>query len=157
MPQSALASSGRSGRSRPTHWASPLGEGGQVINFGEEQFEDRRSIRLVVADDQVDRWGISSDRTAGHGPRKKIAWVGGQQCYSARRRDYGHRMGNVVHFMIRNDIQAGPLQVILDHNARGRGRLRWYDECFAHDLSQLDGVMRGKAMVAGDDDDETAP
>ena len=63
-------------------------------------------------------------------------------------------MGNVVHFMSRNDIQAGPLQVVLDHGARGRGRLRRYDECFAHDLSQLDGVMRGKAMVAGDDDDE---
>jgi hypothetical protein len=57
-------------------------------------------------------------------------------------------MGNVVHFVIRNDIQAGPLQVVLDHNARSRGRLRWYDECFAHDLSQLDGIMRGKAVVA---------
>ena len=31
-------------------------------------------------------------------------------------------MGNVVHFMSRNDIQARPLQVVLDHGARGRGR-----------------------------------
>src|SRR5947209_4676687 len=109
---------------------------------------------LLYADNQVDRWGISSDRTAGHGPRKKIIWVEGQQRYGAGRRDHGYRMGNVVHFVIRNDIQAGPLQVVLDDNPRGRGRLRRYDECFAHDLSQLDGVMRGKAVVAGEHDDE---
>jgi len=63
-------------------------------------------------------------------------------------------MGNVVHFVSRNDGQFGPLQVVLDHSARGRGRLRWYDECFAHDLSQIDGVMPGKAVVAGEHDDE---
>ncbi len=58
-------------------------------------------------------------------------------------------MGNVVHFVIWNDIQAGPLQVVLDHKARSRGCLRRYEECFVHDLSQLDGIMRGKAVVAG--------
>jgi hypothetical protein len=63
-------------------------------------------------------------------------------------------MSNVVHFVIRNDVQAGPLQVVLDYSARGRGRLRRYDECFAHDLSQLDGVTRGKAVVAGEHEDE---
>ena len=68
--------------------------------------------------------GISSDRTAGHGPGKKIVWVEGQQRYAAGRRDHGHRMGNVVDFMSRNDTQAGPLQVVLDHKARSRGRLR---------------------------------
>ena len=63
-------------------------------------------------------------------------------------------MGNIVHFVSRNDTQAGPLQVVLDHSARGRGRLRWYDKCFAHDLSQIDGIIPGKAVVAGDHDDE---
>src|SRR6266481_2485640 len=99
------ASSLRCSRSGSGHPASLAGYlGGQVINSGEEQLEDRRSIRLVVADNQVDRWGISSDRTAGYGPRKKIIWVGRQKRYGAGRRDHGHRMGNVVHFMIRNDI-----------------------------------------------------
>jgi hypothetical protein len=54
-------------------------------------------------------------------------------------------MGKIVHFVIRVDIQAGSLQVVVDHNAQGRGRIQRYDECFAHDLLQLDGIMRGKA------------
>ena len=36
----------------------------------------------------------------------------GAERYGAGRRDHGHRMGNVVHFMSRSDIQAGPLQVV---------------------------------------------
>src|ERR1700675_3953434 len=131
-PQSALALSLRCGRSRSTHSARLAGYlGGQVINSGEEQLENRRGVCLVVTEDQINRWRFTLQRTAGHGPRKKITWIGGQQRYGAGRRDHGHRMGNVVHLVIRSDIQAGPLQVVLDHNARGRGRLRWYDECFA--------------------------
>ena len=84
LPQSALPSSWRGGRSRAAHRASPAGNpGGQVMNFGEKRFQYRRCVRLVIADDQVDRWGISSDRTGGHGPRKKIIWVDGQQRYGA--------------------------------------------------------------------------
>jgi hypothetical protein len=43
---------------------------GQVVNSRKEQLKRRRPIRLVVTDNQVDRWGISSDRTAGYRPRK---------------------------------------------------------------------------------------
>jgi hypothetical protein len=32
-------------------------------------------------------------------------------------------MGNVVHFVIWNDIQAGPLQVILDYKARNAAKV----------------------------------
>src|SRR6202035_3442269 len=154
-PQSALALSLRCGRSRSTR--SPRLAGylrGQVINSGEEQLENRRGVCLVVTEDQINRWRFTLQRTAGYGPGQKITRVGGQQRYGAGRRDHGHRMGNVVHLVIRSDIQAGPLQVVLDHNARGRGRLRWYDECFAHDLSQFDGIAHGKAVVAGEYDDE---
>ena len=62
-----------------------------------------------------------------------------------------NRMGNVVHFMSRNDIQARPLQVVLDHGARGRGRLRRYDECFVHDLSQLPGRRSAAHLLTRDE------
>src|SRR5271165_960944 len=82
------ASSRHGGPSRSTRSARLAGyPGGQVINSGEEQLQDRRSIRLVVADNQVDGWGLSLDRTAGHRPRKKIIWEDGQQRYGAGRRD----------------------------------------------------------------------
>jgi hypothetical protein len=48
-PQSARASSLRCGRSRSGHPASLAGYlGGQVINSGEEQFENRRGVCLIV-------------------------------------------------------------------------------------------------------------
>src|SRR6266404_6997111 len=124
-PQSALALSLRCGRSRSTRSARLAGYlRGQVINSGEEQLENRRGVCLVVTEDQINRWRFTLQRTAGYGPGKKITWVGGQQRYGAGRRDHGHSMGNVVHLVNRKDIQAGSLQVVLDHNARGRGRLR---------------------------------
>ena len=63
-------------------------------------------------------------------------------------------MGKIVHFVSRNDIQAGSLQVVVDYNAQGRSRIRRYDKCFAHDLLQFYGIMCGKAVVAGEHDDE---
>lgn len=114
-PQSALALSVRCGRSRSTRSARLAGNlRGQVINSGEEQLENRRGVCLVVTEDQINRWRFTLQRTAGYGPGQKITRVGGQQRYGAGRRDHGHRMGNVVHFVIRNDIQAGPLQGALD-------------------------------------------
>src|SRR5216684_1724451 len=51
---------------------SPRAPSDQVINFGEKRFQYGRCVRLMIADNQVDRRGISSDRTGGHGRRKKI-------------------------------------------------------------------------------------
>ena len=51
LPQSALPSSRRGGRSRSTHSASLAGyPGGQVINSGEECPQDRGRVRLVISD-----------------------------------------------------------------------------------------------------------
>jgi hypothetical protein len=53
--RSLQPSSRRSGRSRSTHSASLDGySGGQVINFGEEGSQNRRSIGFVISDDQID-------------------------------------------------------------------------------------------------------
>jgi len=38
-----------------------------------EQSENWRGVGLVVANDEIDRRGLTIERTAGHGPRKFFA------------------------------------------------------------------------------------
>src|SRR6266852_4999725 len=69
LPQSALPSSWRSGRSRSAHSASLAGyPGGQVINSGEECPQDRGRVRLVISDDQIDGRRLTFQWTNGDRP-----------------------------------------------------------------------------------------
>src|SRR6202011_1349084 len=80
LPQSALASSRRGGRSRSTHSASLAGySGGQVINSGEEHLENRRGVCLAVTHGQIDRWRSALQRTADPRPRQQILRMGGHK------------------------------------------------------------------------------
>src|ERR1700730_19015554 len=101
LPQSALASSRRGGRTQSTHSASLAGYwGGQVINSGEEQLENRRGVCLAVTHGQIDRWRFTLQRTADHGPRQQIIRIGGHKRQPAGGRNQGHGHRHVVHPMI---------------------------------------------------------
>src|SRR5947209_19539331 len=50
--------------------------GGQVINSGEEQLQNRRGVCLAVTHGQIDRWRFTLQRTADNGPWQQLFRVG---------------------------------------------------------------------------------
>ena len=69
----------------------------QFVKPGEEQLENRRSVSLVVADDEVDRRRIPGQRTTGHRPREEIPRISGHEHHGAGRGDQPlHRIADAL-------------------------------------------------------------
>ena len=119
LPQSALPSSRRGGRSWSTRSASIAGyPGGQVINSGEEFPRDRGRVRLMISDNQIDGRRLAFERTADDRPLQEILCGGRQQSHTARRRDQrdGHR--EVIDLEMRHDVYRGSFKIIVDDSSQ---------------------------------------
>src|SRR5438067_6514992 len=126
----------------------------QVINSREESLQDRRRIRLAVPDHQINRGYIPPQGAAGHGSGKQILCVGREQRYAARRCHQRDRHCQMVHFVIRLDVNAGPLQILVDDHPQYWSRIRHADECLAGDVLWIDRLMRSEAVIAWQYDHE---
>src|SRR5947208_5649379 len=61
----------------------------QFVEARQEQFENRRGVRLAVAHRYVDRRRLAFQRTAHHGRGPQVRGIGGHQRKPARRADPG--------------------------------------------------------------------
>src|SRR6266481_5365227 len=53
----------------------------------------------------------------------------------------------MVHFVIRFDVNAGPLQILVDDHPQYWSRVRHADECLARDVSWIDRLIRSEAVI----------
>ena len=58
----------------------------QFLKPGEEQLKDRRRVRLAVTHNQIDRWRLASQGSAGHSPRQEILCIFGHERHAPRLR-----------------------------------------------------------------------
>src|SRR5277367_735468 len=110
----------------------------QLVHSRKQKLEDRRLVRLSVAEDQIDSWRISLQRAARYRRGEKVLCVSRQQPYSAGRHYQGNSHGDVVRLVSRRDIDSRSLQVIVDDRTQYRSRMRHNHECFACQVLRTD-------------------
>ena len=121
---------------------------GDLVQPREEELENRRSVSLVVSDDELDRRRSPAQGAAGHRPGEEIPRISGQEHHGAGRGHRRHGVGQTHHFVRRLDVEAGSLEITGDHGAQGRRAIGRNDERLADDVRQIDGLLRGQAMIA---------